>query len=98
MDLQRKKKKPLSHLYLLAQVSHPLCSQKEGGLYCTSTFKDSLELFTYLPTVRGGLWGEEDQSMAWRCPLRQSRGSCEGGVGGQGGEGKGGGSRKAEWL
>lgn len=67
---EEKKKKPLSHLYLLAQVSHPLCSQKEGGLYCTSTFKDSLELFSYLSTVRGGLWGEEDQSMAVEMPLK----------------------------
>lgn len=50
--IPREKKELLTHLYLLAQVSLLVFSQKEEGLCRTSPFKDSLELSSYLSTVR----------------------------------------------
>lgn len=73
MDLERKKEL-LTHLYLRAQVPLPLFSQKEEGLYRVSTFKDSLELFSYLSTVRGGPQSEEDQGVAVELALKAVQG------------------------
>lgn len=59
----REKKELLTHLYLLAQVSLLVFSQKEEGLFRTSTFKDSLELSSYLRTVRETL--QVRKTRAW---------------------------------
>lgn len=53
--------------------------RKEEGLFRISTFKDSLELASYLSTVREAPQVRRTGARQWNCPVRQRRGSSEGG-------------------